>query len=267
MSANGIGSEQVQRFAEDGYLILEELIDPDVVELALRIAKEDPSLAAEIKGNKNYEGEGGMDTRLIYRAELTDDVFGALARSARIVEPLEQLFDDAASHYYTLNMRKDPNTGGWQWHQDYGYHYQEFFYPNFISVMVALDPANRDNGCLRVIRGSNRIGRLNHGKFGSQLQADPERVEIALREMDEVHCEMPAGSVLYFHGNTLHASDPNLSSQGRWSMIYAYAGSSNPCVKPGVQEKLTRVEKLDDEGLRAAAQRHWEEANEAGEET
>ncbi|MBQ43404.1 MAG: phytanoyl-CoA dioxygenase family protein [Gemmatimonadetes bacterium] len=267
MSANGIGSEQVQRFAEDGYLILEELIDPEVVELALRIAKEDPSLVAEIKDNKNYEGEGGMDTRLIYRAELTDDVFGALARSARIVEPLEQLFDDAASHYYTLNMRKDPNTGGWQWHQDYGYHYQEFFYPNFISVMVALDPANRDNGCLRVVRGSNRIGRLNHAKFGSQLQADPERVEIALREMDEVHCEMPAGSVLYFHGNTLHASDPNLSSQGRWSMIYAYAGSSNPCVKPGVQEKLTRVEKLDDEGLRAAAQRHWEEANEAGEET
>ena len=76
----------------------------------------------------------------------TDDVFGALARSARIVEPLEQLFDDEVSHYYTLNMRKDPNTGGWQWHQDYGYHYQEFFYPNFISVMVALDPANRDKG-------------------------------------------------------------------------------------------------------------------------
>ena len=87
MSANGIGSEQVQRFAEDGYLILEELIDPEVVELALRIAKEDPGLVAEIKDNKNYEGEGGMDTRLIYRAELTDDVFGALARSAEAARP------------------------------------------------------------------------------------------------------------------------------------------------------------------------------------
>lgn len=258
MSAHAISGEQTQRFAEDGYLILEGLIEPEVIELALRIAKEDPRLTAEISANKNYEDEG-LDTRLIYRPELTDDVFGALARSARIVEPLEQLFDDEVTHYYTLNMRKDPDSGGWQWHQDYGYHYQEFFYPNFISVMVALDPANRDNGCLRVVRGSNRIGRLNHVKFGSQLQADPERVEIALREMDEVHCEMPAGSALFFHGNTLHASDPNLSSHGRWSMIYAYAGSSNPCVKPAVQEKLTRVDKLDDEGLRAAAQRHWKE--------
>ena len=161
MSAYTISDEQVQRFSEDGYLILEELIEPEVVELTLRIAREDPRLTAGISENKNYEDEG-MATRLIYRPELSDDVFGALARSARIIAPLGQLFDDEVVHYYTLNMRKDPNTGGWQWHQDYGYHYQEFFYPNFISVMVALDPANRDNGCLKVIKGSNRIGRLNH---------------------------------------------------------------------------------------------------------
>ena len=30
--------------------------------------------------------------------------------------------------------------------EDYGYHYQQFLFPAFASVMVALDPATRANG-------------------------------------------------------------------------------------------------------------------------
>ena len=90
--------------------------------------------------------------------------------------------------------------------------------------MVALDPATRANGCLKVVRGSNRLGRLEHQSSGSQLIADPRRVAMALREMEEVHCELAPGSVLYFHGNTLHASEPNLSSQPRWSLILRVRG-------------------------------------------
>ena len=46
-------------------------------------------------------------------------------------------------------------------------------------------------------------------------------------------------------------------------MIYGYVAASNTCVKPEVEEKLSRIEKLDDAGLRAAAQRHWEDVQQA----
>ena len=58
-----LSAEQISEFEEDGYLILENLLDPEEAERILRIARCDPQLAADAKGNQNYEGEG-LDTRL-----------------------------------------------------------------------------------------------------------------------------------------------------------------------------------------------------------
>ena len=256
-----LNEAQIRQFEADGYLIVEDAFNAKEVAQIRRIVQEDPKMAAEAKTNHNYdEGEDGLGTRLVNRSRLIDDVFSACVRSRRIVDPLEQLLGDEVCHYYHLTMLKNANTGGWQWHQDYGYHYKEFFYPDLVSVMVALDPATRDNGCLRVVRGSHRVGRLEHWDSGSQLIADPERVETALREMEEVHCEMTPGSVLYFHGNVLHASHPNLSSQPRWAFIFAYVGASNVIVLPDAPDDLlTRIDKLDDAEVAAAIARHLEE--------
>jgi ectoine hydroxylase-related dioxygenase (phytanoyl-CoA dioxygenase family) len=158
-------------------------------------------------------------------------------------------------HFCTLNMQKDTGTGGWEYHQDYGYHYNEFFYPDFVSVMVALDPATRDNGCLRVVRGSHRLGRLEHESFGSQRIANRERVAMALEEFEEVHCEMAAGSVLYFHGNTLHASNANLSDTSRWCLIFDYVPATNRWMLPR-KPQLAPIAGLDDATFRAAMTSH-----------
>lgn len=254
--------EQLNRFHADGYLILEDLIDVEDVDEILRIWRADPLLAAETKENANFDGEEGLRTRLAYRPCLGQDAYSALAQSGRIVGPLEQIYAAPVDHYYSLNMRKDPHTGGWAWHQDYGYHYKEFFYPDFISVMVALDPATRDNGCLRVVRGSNHLGRLEHAGMGSQLAADPARVKVALEQMEEIHCEMSPGSALYFDGNILHASNPNLSATGRWSMVYAYVPSTNIWMLPDAPQ-MNRVDPLPDEQWRGLVAAHAREVAEA----
>ena len=87
------------------------------------------------------------------------------------------------------------------------------------SCMVALDPATRDNGCLQVLRGSHRLGRLDHGPvIDGQLEtpegsamggarvsaagrssaeqhgADPQRVSLAQAGgCQRLHCEMEPG--------------------------------------------------------------------------
>jgi len=252
-----LSTAQIQQFAEDGYVIVENLVDTEGVALLLRLFQADQELVARTGSNKNHEGDG-LVTPLVYSEQLGDDAYSALARSRRLAGPLEQLFGGEASHYYTLNMMKTPNTGGWQWHQDYGYHYQQFLYTDYISVMVALDPATRANGCLRVVKGSNRLGRLEHETSGSQLIANRERVRIALDHMEEVSCELSPGSALYFHGNTLHASDANLSDQSRYSLVYSFVAASNVWVVPETPNKCTRLDKLADEGLAKAMQSHWE---------
>ncbi len=263
MSYPALSTEQIQQFAEDGYVVVENLIDAPSVELLLRLFQADQVLAERTKGNENFEEEG-LKTPLVYTGQLGDDAFSALARSRRLIGPLEQLFADEVSHYYTLNMMKTPNTGGWQWHQDYGYHYKQFLFTDYISVMVALDPATRANGCLRVVKGSNRLGRLEHENSGAQLIANRDRVDIALQHLEEVSCELLPGSALYFHGNTLHASDANLSDQSRFSLVYSFVAASNVWVDTENENECILIEKLSDEELAIAMQRHQEQAQSAG---
>ena len=97
--------------------------------------------------------------------------------------------------------------------------------------MLALAPATVANGCLRVIKRSHTLGRLAHLQYGSQRQADPERMELVhAAGMEEVACELAPGDMLYYHGNMLHASDANLSDTSRWSIIFGWALESNPVV-------------------------------------
>jgi phytanoyl-CoA hydroxylase len=127
-------------------------------------------------------------------------------------------------------MQKEPRIGGaWEWHQDYGYWYKnEFLLPDqMMSVMVAITDANQENGCLQVIKGSHKMGRVEHGFAGEQVGASQHYVDLALKTMDQVFVELKAGDVLFFHSNILHRSEANLSDKPRWSMISCYNRQSN----------------------------------------
>ena len=97
-----------------------------------------------------------------------------------------------------------------------------------ISAFVALDAATRENGCLQVLRGSHHLGRLEHGRVGTQTGARPERIAAVEPLFERLYCEMSPGSVLFFHCNLLHASAPNESDHHRRSFIMCYNALANP---------------------------------------
>lgn len=261
-----LSAAQIQHFHTHGYLIIKNLFTAAEAGFIRQIAQADPHVEAEARFNSNYDettpdSTRDIDTQLVYTPNLgAADTYCAIAQSQRLIAPLEQLFDDKIRHYYHLKTLKNPQTGGWQYHQDYGYHYKEFFYPSFCSVMLALDPASRENGCLRVVKDSNQLGRLEHQSSGSQLIADPDRVRMALAEMEETHCELEPGSALYFHGNILHASDPNLSEHPRWALIYAFVAARNTVVLAELEKTLgPPLQGWSDAQVEAATRVHWEE--------
>lgn len=45
------------------------------------------------------------------------------------------------------------------------------------SVFIPMDDTDRENGCLEVMPGSHKYGRIDHVDIGEQLGADPEHVE------------------------------------------------------------------------------------------
>ena len=231
----------VDAYHRDGYVIIRSLLSAEEAERAARLTRLEPALA-EPKRNRNFvandgagSGAGAVET-LLAKADFhpEHDVVSAWASSRRLVEPIEAIWGGAVRHYYSILMRKDPGTGGWEWHQDYGYHYEEFLRPDgYGSAMLALAPSTVENGCLRVLKRSHLLGRLEHTQCGSQLQAEPTRLAqvIASGDVEEVACELQPGDVLYYHGNTLHASAPNTSAaSSRWSLILGWALETNPVV-------------------------------------
>ena len=149
-------------------------------------------------------------------------------------------------------IMKDAKVGGaWTWHQDYGYWYQNgVLFPDLVSVFIALDPCTMQNGCLKVIEGSHRLGRIDHVLTGQQAGADRDRVEEVLKRLPLVHVEMKPGDALFFHPNMLHRSDRNTSDQPRWSMICCYNARHNDPYKEAHHPRYTPLSKVDDRLIR-----------------
>jgi ectoine hydroxylase-related dioxygenase (phytanoyl-CoA dioxygenase family) len=224
-----LSREQQEAYNRDGYLVIKGLFSQDETNKLYSAAIENSVMQ---KNAMDLNDQSGKKTKLTLWFTPGDDVFGYLIRSERMVNSVHQLLgeDSAVCHFHTKLMQKEPRVGGaWEWHQDYGYWYKnQFIFPDqLMSVMVALTPANKENGCLQVIKGSHKMGRVNHGFAGEQVGADMEMVNHSLKTMELVYCELEAGDTLFFHSNLLHRSEANLSEQPRWSLISCYNSQSN----------------------------------------
>ncbi|MES2652499.1 MAG: phytanoyl-CoA dioxygenase family protein [Bacteroidota bacterium] len=208
-------------FDRDGYVLIKGMLKPEEVKKLYSIAIED-----EVISKKSFDrgDSNGLRTKLALWYSLGDDAYSLLARSKRIVEGANLLLAGESVHFHSKLMQKEPKVGGaWEWHQDYGYWYRDgFLYPQMLSVLTALSPATKENGCLQVLKGSHLVGRIEHGFSGEQVGANQERVDELMKKLELVFVEMEAGDTLFFHSNTLHRSDANLSDAPRWSLISAY---------------------------------------------
>ena len=229
MLTQNLTSAQVDLYHQQGYIIIKGFCKTDEVNKLYHTALEDNAM---LNNAFDLNDQSGRKTRLSLWFTPGNDVFGYLTRSAKMIGLVKQLLggDAPVCHYHSKLMQKKPKVGGaWEWHQDYGYWYKnQFMFPNeLISVMVALTEANKQNGCLQVIKGSHKMGRVNHGFAGEQMGADMQMVNNALKTMELVYAELEAGDALILHSNLLHRSEANLSDHPRWSIISCYNLQSN----------------------------------------
>lgn len=226
MSQGPLTREQISAYHEDGFLIVKSVFSGEEIDLLRERARHDKQL--DDHSIQRADGAGGV-SRLAIWNHPGNGIYGMFARCEPMVGLAQQLLGDEPYHYHSKMSIKEPRIGGaWEWHQDYGYWYQNgVLKPDLCSIMIAVDPATRENGCLQVIRSSHKLGRIDHKQSGTQAGADMERVQVALERMELVYCEADPGDIIAFHCNTLHRSDANLSANPRWGMICCYNARSN----------------------------------------
>jgi ectoine hydroxylase-related dioxygenase (phytanoyl-CoA dioxygenase family) len=223
---------QVAQFHEDGLVFARGLFDAEEVALLRRAMEEDPQVRDHILDRLDANGAA---TRISLWNRAGDSVYGLAARSARVVDTAAALLGGPVYHFQSKLTAKDPFVGGaWEWHQDYGYWYHNgCLFPNLLSFMVALDRTTRDNGCLQLVKGSNRVGRIDHVPIeGSkdQVAADPQRMAHLTQSLEIVYAELEPGDAVIFHCNTLHQSAQNRSPDRRWTFLACYNRVDNDTV-------------------------------------
>jgi ectoine hydroxylase len=252
--------EQIAEFNAQGYLIARGLFSAEEMRLLIETARADGEFD---KAESHKDAEGGS-SRLQLKDRCGDDIYSVYVRARRIVDNMERLLGDEVYHWHHKMMLKEPRVGGaWEWHQDYGYWYRlnHCLYPDMASCAIAVDRAGRHNGCMQLIAGSHRCGRIEHGQSGEQVGADMERVNALLERLPLVYAELEPGDALFFHSNTLHRSDANRSEHPRWTLIGCYNTKHNdPYRQPSGHPAYHPLEKLDDARVLPMARAYWEQA-------
>ncbi len=248
--------DAIEAFERDGYIVIEHLLDAEETQLLGTIARRDQALAAA--KTSRADGEGGAVDLVVENELPAGSIYSAIVQSEPLVTAVEALLGDEVYHYHHKMILKEPHVGGaWTWHQDYGYWYSNgCLFPDMASCMFAVDRATRENGCLQVLKGSHRMGRIDHIKRGDQTGADMERVAAALERLDLVYVEMEPGSAVLFHGNTLHRSDQNLSEHARWAFICCYNTRSNDPYKDGRHPRYSPLSRIDADTVRRTGRDH-----------
>ena len=119
---------------------------------------------------------------------------------------------------------------------------------NVLTIWMALDPVDAENGCLRYVAGSHLRGIRKHAK--SQILGFSQGIADYTAEdfTREVAVPLQPGDVVAHHGNTIHRADSNLSlTRNRRSFAIVFRGVS-----------CQRDEEAYAQYLNAAKQQHQE---------
>ncbi|MCY3735017.1 MAG: phytanoyl-CoA dioxygenase family protein [Gemmatimonadaceae bacterium] len=159
----------------------------------------------------------GTAVRRLYEPCSYYPVARALSELDRLVDVVEQLCGpNLVFHYSKLNVKPAEVGSVVEWHQDLAY------YPltnrDSLAVLFYLDETDRGNGALQLLPGRHDSVLLEHTRDG-YFQG---RVTEAVDEAEAVLAEGRAGTAVFMHGLTPHASAPNRSQRPRRTMILSY---------------------------------------------
>src|SRR5688500_17800132 len=109
MSDRPLTQAQIDAFNRDGYVFVPGLLDPEETRMLLDTAKRDHGMQDHAVPILDASGR---QSKLSLWNHPGDDIYGAISRSERIVNSMEQLLGGEVYHYHSKMMLKEPKVGG-----------------------------------------------------------------------------------------------------------------------------------------------------------
>ena len=206
---------QVGAFNQDGYL------------KGLRVFSN-----AEVTGIRGYFDDllartlaAGGDSYSISSAHLQYGRVYDLLTHPRIVAIVKDLLGERIVGWGSHFFCKLPGDGkAVAWHQDASY--WPLTPSKAVTVWLAIDTADRENGCMRFIAGSHWKGHLTYRPSDSNdHNVLNQTIENAEQYGQPVDDELKAGEVSVHSDLLLHGSEANMSSRRRCGLTLRYCAT------------------------------------------
>lgn len=265
---NGLNSEQITFFKEQGYLLVEDVLPvedlrPLIDELNETVDRNARKAHARGELDNLFEDEP-FERRLARIVESvthpsntsfedimfdglhgklkTDGMFAIVTHPA-ILDIVESLIGPEILAHPQFNIRpKLPNqdTSVVPWHQDLGYLEPDAAETFMVNFWIPLVDATVENGCMEIIAGSHSAPLIEHVHGLGPGRNFKGVIDEALPGGEQVLCPVPLGGVLLTQHKTIHRSVPNHSDHIRWSLDLRYSDPRMPTGRDNVPGFIAR---------------------------
>lgn len=247
---NALSEKQKTQFWEDGYLVVENVVDEDLLsdirhDFANWVDESrdhTESYGSIIDGRPRFDLEPGHSAdapalrRVNAPVEVSDAYYKVMSES-RLTDCIADLIGpNVKFHHSKINSKLPGGHTEVKWHQDFPFtpHSND----DLVTALLMVDDVTEENGPLEVLPGSHK-GEI-HGLWHNGIFTGAVTQDVADESQSKaVVCTGKAGSVCLMHTRLLHGSTPNLSRQSRTLFICVYsAEDAIPCSPNPVPTKF-----------------------------
>lgn len=214
-----LDKNQVQHFHEQGWLVLENLIDASEIAALTadldEIEREVDEMLRALPDERMFIAESGAITFSPHAVKTSAAARGVSTHPAITDLCHDLLGPDVRLYWDQLVYKKPEKPRSFPWHQDNGYTFVEP--QQYVTIWLSLTDATVDAGCPWVVPGLHTGGTLTHN------YVDPLGFQCFADHPDAVAAPVGAGGAVVFSSLTPHLTGPNTTDGVRKTYILQYA--------------------------------------------
>ena len=230
-----LSQNQLDKFNEDGFLVINNFVENDFCDKILEKAKIHlEKKQAPIESEQEYmnSDDNFITVRRLRQVYNREEVFREWMTNTKIRPILKQILNDTPiltlAHHNSIMTKLPHESTRTFWHQDR--RYWHFENDNLISVWLSLGDEFLENGLLEFIPASHKInfGKERFDENSNFVDDNKDNKELIKTKVSQ---DLKKGDIVLFHCKTLHHASKNITDSAKISFVYTVRAKSNNPLK------------------------------------
>lgn len=229
----GLTTEELAHLYQHGWVLKKNLFNATrIAELGREIdglhesCAQGESLNAYVSWEEHLDASKPKRIRQLMGSEVVSPAIEAISHSPEMLAIMRQVIGPDVYLFHSKLMMKAAKDGSFTpWHQDFQYWQFESKLPTQVNCMLFVDGSDEENGCLRMVNGSQQKGllpihHLQSSSFNIGLQGE-------LNDFPATQIPTAPGDAIIFGSYVIHGSGPNSSDRHRRANTFAFDRPGN----------------------------------------